>query len=154
MGGPHGNECNNGFAKRVWNQNSNKTILQSFLSLLVSKIVLVCQEPPGQSVICQASLWHFMCSPEKKHTIKGYSRNKAHNDKQYLGHNRDILLKYQDKRNIPSGFWVQGQFWQCKLWTIWKSFSWQNDWPLWFLFWAVRQVWNVQMLAEDYFVFI
>lgn len=28
-----------------------KTILQSFLSIVFSKIVLVCQEPPGQSVM-------------------------------------------------------------------------------------------------------
>lgn len=131
-----------------------KTILKCFLSLVVSKVLLVCQEPSGQSVICQASLWHFMCFPEKQHTIRGYSRNKAHNDKKYLGHNRNSLLKYREKRKILTGFSVQGQFWQCTLWTIWKSFSCQNDWSLCFIFWAIRQVWNVQMLAEDYFVFI
>lgn len=43
-----------------------KTVIQNFLSLVLSKIVLVCQEPPEQPVICQSSLWHFMCSPEKQ----------------------------------------------------------------------------------------
>lgn len=33
-----------------------KTVLQNFLSIVFSKIVLVCQEPPGQSGICQVSL--------------------------------------------------------------------------------------------------
>lgn len=81
-----------------------KTILQSFLALVVCQGVLVGQEQPRKFKICQADLCHFMCSPEKQHTMRGYFRNKVHNDKHCLRSNRNILLKYQEKRNILSGF--------------------------------------------------